>query len=904
MALIRARPAPTEDPDSSRLIERDAAQAALRTHLDEAVSGRGRFVVVRGEAGIGKTALLRSFLASAAADGVAILAGACDGVSTPQPFGPLDDMVDGFAADGTLQLRALLDRSASRMEVGRWLLARLGDEPHVVAIEDVHWADQATLELLAYLARRLEDLPAIVVVTVREDVAAEPSVVRILGSIASQSVTRQVRLEPLTRAGVARLVGDRGTTVEVDELFRLSAGNPFYVHEVLESGAVAAASGGNGGNARAAGLSAREIPVSVVDAVRARVAQLDDRGRRALEAAGILGLRAEPWLLAAISGEDLTGIDDCLAVGLLIKADGIAFRHELTRMVVLEDLPAIRGIALHRRALDALERDGARAGAVDSARLAYHAEGAADAAAVLRHAPAAGDRAKAMGALHEAVAQYERALRFVGSADPIARADLLLSLASVLYMTNQIPASYEAGLAAIAHLRELGDRVRLASALATLATPTFSAGHPDEGWSFAREAALLTEDSGDTHEHAMALCAIGRLGIGAGQTDETRAASRAALAMARRIDDLEVITASLGSIGTFELMEGDDAGWAHLEESAEVGRWARLPELVDRALNNLSECAVGYGRLVLALRYLDEMELYSERSEIERCNADAGRSGIALGLGDWAEAERLARSATSAARLDPIDRAGALAVLVRLAMRRGDESWRPVHELIVEIDRRMASAQVRWPLAALDAERAWIHGEAPPPSVRLAYEEAIETGERAMIGDIGIWLWRSGAIGSIDERAHVGHVLEVAGQAADAAADWDEKEMPYHAALARAGSTDLADVRRAHAALVSLGATAVAARVALRLRELGATVPRGPRPTTRSNRAGLTEREAEIARLVAEGLSNAEIAERLVLSPRTVGHHVSAILAKLDVPRRGSIAAVIERVGGAAPTPP
>ena len=391
----------------------------------------------------------------------------------------------------------------------------------------------------------------------------------------------------------------------------------------------------------------------------------------------------------------------------------------------------------------------------------------------------------------------------------------------------------------------------------------------------------------------MALCAIGRLGVGAGQTDETRAASRAALAMARRIGDLEVISAALGSIGTFELLEGDDAGWADLEEAAEAGRQARAPEMVDRALANLSECAVSEGRLRLALRYLDEMELHSERSEIERCNADAGRSGIAFGLGEWAEAERLARSATSAARLDPMDRGAALGVLVRLAIRRGDDTWQAARDELVEIDRRMASAQLRLPLAALDAELAWIVGEAPPPSVRLAYEEACEIGDRAMMGDIGTWLWRSGAIASIDERAHDGHRLEVAGHAAEAAAYWDEKEMPYQAALTRASSVDPAEVRAAHAALIGLGATAVAARVAVRLRELGAAVPRGPRATTRSNLAGLTEREAEIARLVAAGLSNAEIAERLVLSPRTVGHHVSAILAKLDVPRRGSIAAAI-----------
>jgi DNA-binding NarL/FixJ family response regulator len=121
--------------------------------------------------------------------------------------------------------------------------------------------------------------------------------------------------------------------------------------------------------------------------------------------------------------------------------------------------------------------------------------------------------------------------------------------------------------------------------------------------------------------------------------------------------------------------------------------------------------------------------------------------------------------------------------------------------------------------------------------------------------------------------------------------------MPYEAALSLAGSSDAADVQRAHEELTRLGATAVAHKVALRLRELGSPVPRGPRPATRANPRGLTEREWEIARLLALGLSNAEIADRLVVSPKTVGHHVSAVLAKLSVRRRAEVAAAISEVG-------
>jgi DNA-binding NarL/FixJ family response regulator len=121
--------------------------------------------------------------------------------------------------------------------------------------------------------------------------------------------------------------------------------------------------------------------------------------------------------------------------------------------------------------------------------------------------------------------------------------------------------------------------------------------------------------------------------------------------------------------------------------------------------------------------------------------------------------------------------------------------------------------------------------------------------------------------------------------------------MPYEGAVSLAGSSDPVDVHRAHEELTRLRASAVADKVALRLRELGSPVPRGPRPTTRANPRGLTEREWEIAGLLAVGLSNAEIAGRLVVSPKTVGHHVSAVLAKLGVRRRAEVAAAMRELG-------
>src|SRR6185369_16871024 len=270
-----------KEPRRHPLVERDEALATLRRSLDEEATVGGRIVLIRGEAGIGKTALVKAFVDECAAD-AGVLWGLCDGVSTPQPYGPFEDMSDALGPE----FRGLLDGNALAGELGRWLLKWMATGPvRVLIIEDVHWADQATLDLLAFLARRIESLPVLLLLSHR-DGEDSPSVDRILGGVASLPVLRQLPLEPLSRAGVERLASETG--VDARELHRLTAGNPFYVQEALDAGLA-------------------KLPISVRDAVRARVAKLDDRGRRALQVAAIVGVRAEPWLLAAIAGEDILG---------------------------------------------------------------------------------------------------------------------------------------------------------------------------------------------------------------------------------------------------------------------------------------------------------------------------------------------------------------------------------------------------------------------------------------------------------------------------------------------------------------------------------------------------------------------------------------------------------------------
>ena len=861
-----------------QLVEREEALATLRRSLDGQAPATGRIVLIRGEAGIGKTAVLKAFVEELPSD-VDVLWGLCDGVSTPPPYGPFEDMADALGTE----FCSLLDGNPARGEVGRWLLKWMAAGPmRVLIIEDVHWADQATLDLLAFLARRIEALPVLLLMTHRDGDGDAPSVDRILGGVASLPILRQLPLEPLSRAGVERLAIDTG--VNAGELHRITAGNPFYVHQVLDTG-----------------LS--RIPISVRDAVRARVAQLDDRGHRALQVAAILGVRSEPWLLAAVAGEDVLGIDDCLRIGLLTKADGIAFAHELTRMVVLEDVPVIHGIALHRRALAALEQ----AGLGDPTRLAYHAEGAAERDAVLRHAAAAGQRALAAGSHFEAIAQFERALRFADGLAPNARAALLEPLSQALFLIMHHPEAYRAATEAAALRRKTGDALATAAALAFLAEVAWRADHGPEAWSAAREAVALAEPMGDCRELAMAHAALGRLETNHGRNGEGRAHSERALEIARRMEDAEVTAVALGTIGWIELDRADERGWADLGESARIGLELRLPYLVDRALYNLGVSALAWRRYELAREYFQQVqdyfrELWDSRTDLYRI--DSPMAEIELVLGNWDAAVERGHAALADTRRRSADRFTAMAVLARIACRRGE----PGSEALLDELRTFigglesVGTELAHQQLVAEAEAAWISGDLGTlvPRLRAAYDVACREGSRAAIGELGIWLWHAGALSTLDARAEEAYRLEVAGRPREAAVVWGQHLMPYEAALSLAGSSDVADVQQAHAELTRLGATAVAHKVALRLRELGSPVPRGPRPKTRANPRGLTEREWEIARLLALGLSNGEIADRLVVSPKTVGHHVSAVLGKLAIRRRAEVAAAIGEASAAS----
>ena len=326
--------------ERSLLIERDGQLRALHEALALARGGHGGLALVSGEAGAGKSSLVREFVAHAAGRPV-VLMGWCDPMEAPRPLGPLHDAAAGADPELARRLAAGADRAEAFAIALELVGGRDRDGPtRVLVVEDAHWADEATLDLITFLGRRVPVLAVLLIVTFRDDevVAGDPLRLR-LGDLTT-AIRARVHVPSLSRDGLATLTG--GTTADVDTLHRLTGGNPFFVSEWLASGA---------------GVSGTP-PESVCDAVLARAARLSPPARALLDVAAVVPGRIERWLLDAV-GNDVDvadALDECVARGLLELdgANGVGFRHELARVAVAEAIPSARARVLNARALRAL----------------------------------------------------------------------------------------------------------------------------------------------------------------------------------------------------------------------------------------------------------------------------------------------------------------------------------------------------------------------------------------------------------------------------------------------------------------------------------------------------------------------------------------------------------------------
>jgi DNA-binding CsgD family transcriptional regulator len=859
------------------LIERDDTLATLSTLAARATS-QGQVVLVAGEAGVGKTSVLRAFAAAHAARGGAVWWGGCDALATPQPLAPLTEIVH----DAAPQLAPLLAGERAALFAGVVAALRDAPEPVLVVFEDVHWADDATLDLLKVIGRRIERTHALLALSYRDDeVGTSHPLRRVLGELPTAART-VLPVPRLSAEGVAALAKRAGRRAE--GLHALTQGNAFFVTELLRE----APAGGS-------------VPRSVQDVVLARFARLAEGAQALLRVVALVPGRAERWLVDALLQPALDDVEAALASGLVVAdGDWLAYRHELGRVAIESSLSPPQAQALHGRVLATLQAEGR---ATPPARLAHHALQARDTEAITRWTPVAAEQAVQRGAHREARAQWRAAWRHGRPADAAE-------------LRRWLEGFVVAGLATGRSDEDL-EAYRLLERLAD------ERGDPaDAAWQRARQgqaciARLQHREAERLVGEAVAMVerlppSIAVLNVLNAETwrlmleregEASVAVGRRALALAAPLGEARLERGLRANIAVATLTFDYDTGMAACEAVLAEFRANSTPTNVASLLSHMGSGAGEFLRLPRAEACLRETIALCRSQEIDASipYAQAWLALVRLGRGGWDEAAELALEVLARpAAANDMSRLMALLALGRLRLRRGDPGAAEVLDEALALAAPSQTLQRIGPAHAARAEASFARGDlaAVRTEVDAGLPLALAKRHPWIGGELLYWRWRAdGMPAGAAAPPFTGEpwALEIAGRWREAAAAWAARDCPYERARALALGDEPAR-REALAAFESLGARPAADALRRTLRETGARrLPRGPRAATRANPCGLTAAELRVLGLLAQGLRNAQIAERIHRSVRTVDHHVAAVLAKLEVDSRQ---AALERARG------
>ncbi len=857
------------------LIERTEFLALLQTQLKNIGEGEGHCVFVSGEAGIGKTSLVKTFREENKGECL-IYQGACDALFTPRPLAPLYDIM--WQVNSDLWPNSHTVEARSELFAGFFRELSNQKEKTIIVFEDIHWADEATLDFIKFFARRISQLRCLFILTYREDeIHTRHPLKNVLGQLPPDSFTR-LKLTPLSRPAVEKMAEERGYNGE--DVYSISGGNPFYVNEILASYSVG-------------------VPDNIKDSILSVYNRQDEKTKYVWEILSILPTGFDIKYLEKTEPSYSASIQKSLDTKILILKEGILFfKHELYRRTIEASLSPLTRICYNKKMLDVFMESYEKN--QDIERIVHHAKNANEYDTVVHYAPLAARQAACIGAHIEASKLYLTAIEYYQGNDKDMLIQFYESYAYECYLTNQIKEAIIYVGKSLNLWKEKNDTEKIGNCLRFLSRLWWFDGNRKNAERFAEQAIEALDSQPSSTSKAMAFSNMSQLKLLSDQTDECISWGEKAIVIAREMGDEETLAHALNSMGSALMLiqSSMPKGIELLQQSLKIALKNSYHEHVARAYTALGSNGVTMKDYLFAKKTLDEGIHYCEEKDLDsfKLYMLSWKARLNLETGNWNEAYCIADKLIKNEEQAPVVKIGALVVVATIKIRRGDPDALPL--LLEAKAKAFETTELQRIIPALSAllEYEWITG-------KLYIETEVLDQTINMIGQIEkiskknklyYWLRKARKEYLPLKERYEGYEVRSVTIALKEAALWEKLGCPYEQALSLfEGGDD--DKRKAITIVHKLGANAVCEKMKLEMRTSGIkSIPLGIRNTTRLNPAFLTGRELDILPLLKEGLQNKEIAAKLFISAKTVDHHISSILFKLGVNSR--IKAVTEAV--------
>jgi DNA-binding CsgD family transcriptional regulator len=849
------------------LIERDDFLALLRNRFKKIASEEGHCFFIMGEAGIGKTSLVKTFLKEVENDSVEYV-GACDSLFTPRPLAPLYDLALQIKEDWVNNIHSISSRTELFTKFVQELTYKV--KPVVLVFEDIHWADEATLDFVKFFARRISRTKCMFILTYRDDEINQQHPLRnVLGDLSPDTFTR-IGLTPLSRQAVSKMADEKG--YDAEEVYNISGGNPFYVTEILAS-------------------YSPGVPDNIKDAILAVYNRLEEETRNKWQLLSVIPEGLELSRFAAIDASWHEAIEQCLVKKILvIRNNKVFFKHELYRRTIESSLSPFKRIALNKNLLELFLPAFETKQEIE--RIVHYAKNANENDLVVKYAPLAAEQAVSVGAHREASKLFLTAIEYYQGHDQDQLVQFYEAYTYECYLTNQIRDAIIYQGKALKIWKAKNNIDQIANSLRFLSRLWWFDGNRADAEKYAKEAIGIVQDQPSSKAKAMAFSNMSQLKMLSEETAACIEWGTSAIEIAKEINDEETLCHALNNVGSAQWTNQpfEETGKKNMLESLAIALKNSFHEHAARAYTNIIHNCVISKDYDQANEYLKEGLAYCEERDLiswTKYNLSLKARAL-METGDWKQAASVAKNLIANPRQPAIIKIGALHVLATIKVRCGEPDALAHLQEAKSLAFEAREHQRIIPVMIAFLEYEWLVSKEIITTEELkTCIDLVQNVENTFLNnEFDYWLQkvrkRTTGLTELQEP----YKLLKEGKFMLAANFWDKTGCQFEKAFALYEGDDDGK-RNALTILQQLGATAVYEKMKMEMRAVGIKkIPRGIRESTRSNPAQLTNRELDVLQLLKEGVQNKEIADTLFISPKTVDHHISSILFKLDVNSR------------------